>query len=120
MLYNYGGTPDRVDNSQWANTVDNMQVWQPIGFDTKPELAYELWLRSLGLSNTQERSLRAAQSSIYDSYLGNQFLGAPQQTSRWVDYLKNFDPNKELGRLAPQARYEDASKFLRPARVVAF
>ena len=120
MLYNYGAGPDQLNRSGWNSIVNQMSPAAALTLDYTPDRAYEMWLRALGVSNTQERTLRSAYNSIFNNYEGQRMLGYPKNTLRWVDYLKQFDPNKELARLAPAARYEDASKFLRPARVVAF
>lgn len=122
--YNYGGSAP-LNRNPYAQIFDGMSEFNKIGFDygNAPELAYETWLRSMmpQLSNTQERTLRSAYSSILNDFLARRELGSPgEKPFRWAEYLKSFDVNRELARMDPSARYENAGRFMAPARVVAF
>lgn len=124
--YNYGGaTP--LNTQPYADIYNNMDEFNKIAFDygNAPELGYEQWLRSMmpSLSNTQERTLRSAYGSFLNDFLAKRqmgYFGNNTKPFRWAEYLKNFDVNKELMRMDPSARYENASRFTAPARVVAF
>lgn len=129
--YSYGTYSPRPDRSRFRTYLDNATDWQRLEFDginDNPNLLWEKWLRMLmpELSNTQEKTLRSAYGSLYNDFMSRETdmrgtADNPQATPyRWVDYLANFDIEKEFARLDPSARYENQSRFTAPARWVAF
>lgn len=47
-------------------------------------------------------------------------MSTPPTSTRFLDYLSNYNFNRDFARLDPRARRENASYFQRPTRVINF
>lgn len=92
-----------------------------------PQVAYETMLRNMGLSNSNEATMRNAFSSIWNRWGQREATGYTDWEAHpdtgmpdFWDFLGNFNWNQELARMTPGARYQQPQRFQRPTRWVAF
>lgn len=89
-------------------------------YEQEPRYAYEAWISALGLTPTQEQSLRSLYDRIYSRYINQVARGWPQETTDWVGFLTSVDPYWELARLPASARGWYTNRFQAPVRWLAF
>lgn len=123
MAY-YAYQSPRLNSNSFNAARQNLNPLGGITWDyLDPQVGYEAYLSYLNPSaNTQEKALRVAMPNIYNRYsawVGEDWLN--RQDTPWTKWLgSHFDPNYELAKLSPNARFERPGRFGNSARWVSF
>lgn len=126
-MANYAVGNTRVDVNPFR---DLMQTWDTpenyglprVAFNQNPGALYTQYLNSLGnLSPNFRRMIQGMFNDLWSQYEGT-IAGGPAegQGYEFMDYLQNYDINRNLSRMAPSMRGEDDSRYVGRSRWVTF
>jgi hypothetical protein len=87
-----------------------------------PYMGLESFLQNTRPSQAHGSTIRSMFDMMQQrhGFQGFQALQRGERGPDWVDFLKDFDYNREFARLTPASRKEQPNKFMSPVRTVTY
>lgn len=118
---NYAFPSSRPSATPFLDGLRNLSSGADLAMEADPQAAFSFFLQQLGLPQAYQRALTNRYQDIYANYRANAYdRGTKQGGLGFLDYLASFNPTYELAKMAPEARFEQPSRFIGRSRLVSY
>lgn len=111
-----------MNTNPWMQTLQNYSVADVSEMNWEPYRGLEMFLQAARPSQSHGATARSMLEMMQQGWNTQTFQNQQKgiQGPDWVNYLKDYDWDREFARLIPQSRREQPSKFMRPVRTITF